>query len=286
MLQLRRTDHHPLVAQRDRTHKPPVASDLFDMKLRAMRRDRAARRGPELFLYERAIEDCLERITMVQRDFASALLVGCPDPHWPARLRERIASVEVVEPGALFARLAGGSQAIEDDWTPPAARYDLCLAMGTLDTINDLPRALLTLRYAMKPDGLLLGAISGGDTLPRLRAAMRSADEISGAASAHVHPRIEPAALAGLLTAAGFAMPVVDVDRVPVSYESLPRLIRDLRAMGATNVLSQRSRDPLSRSAYAAACAAFDAAGGDGRTTETFEILHFAAWSPAHRKEG
>jgi len=110
---------------------------------------------------------------------------------------------------------------------------------------------------------------------------MRAADQITGAASAHVHPRIEAAALSPLLSAAGFAMPVVDVDRVSVSYASLAGLVRDLRAMGATNVLKARSRRSLSRQALAAAAESFASAGGGKRTVETFEIVHFAAWSPA-----
>jgi hypothetical protein len=110
---------------------------------------------------------------------------------------------------------------------------------------------------------------------------MRAADERMGAATAHVHPRIEPAGLSSLLTSAGFAMPVVDVDRVQVTYKSLWDLVRDLRAMGATNLLSARSRLPLSRSAAAAAAEQFSAGARDGRVTELFEILHFAAWTPS-----
>jgi hypothetical protein len=123
--------------------------------------------------------------------------------------------------------------------------------------------------------------MSGGETLPQLRAAMRAADETTGAASPRIHPRVEAAALAPLLSAAGFANPVVDVDRARVSYPSLDRLVSDLRGMGATNVLTARSRSPLLRAGRRAASRAFAAAGDGERTTETFEILHFAAWTPA-----
>jgi len=262
-----------------------VAADLFDMNLRAMRRDRAARTGPELFLYERAFEDCLDRLAMVQRSFERALILGCPDPSWPEQLRQSIGQVDVADPGALFAQASGGNQLVEDRWSSPADEYDMCIAVGTLDTVNQLPHALLALRHTLKRDGLLIGAMAGGETLPRLRAAMRAADEVTGQASAHVHPRIEPAALAGLLSAAGFAMPVVDVDRASVSYSSLARLVRDLRAMGVTNVLTQRSRRPLSKMAYAAASKAFCPYEGQ-RTVETFEILHFAAWTPPQPEQG
>jgi SAM-dependent methyltransferase len=247
---------------------------LFDMSLRAMRRDRAARVGPELFLYERAFDDCLERLSLMERSFGRALLIGCPDAEWPARLANFTDDIAVVDPGPLFAHTAGGDVVIEDEWRP-AAIYDLILAVGTLDTVNDLPRALMAIRSAILPGGLFMGVLSGGDTLPQLRAAMHEADRIAGAASPHVHPRIEASALAPLLDRCGFAEPVVDVDRVQVSYSSLIRLVADLRAMAATNLLIERSRQPLSKAAAAAAAAKFNRADGE-RTIETFELLHFS----------
>jgi hypothetical protein len=255
-------------------------ANLFDMDLRAQRRDRAARLGPELFLLERAFDDCLDRISLVQRRFESALLIGCPDPQWPERLREFATMVEVREPGPLFARWANGKALVEDVWEPERSAYDLVVAVGTFDTVNDLPRALVTVHWSMQPAGLFLGALSGGDTLPRLRSAMRAADVVAGAATPHIHPRIEAAALSPLLTQARFVNPVVDVDRVTVAYSSFARLIADLRRMGATNVLTERSRSPLARAAYDAAVKEFSTAAEGGRTSETFEILHFACWAP------
>jgi len=254
---------------------------LFDMEARAARRDRAARIGPELFLLERAFEDCLDRLSLVQRRFGNALLIGCPDPAWPARLAPFVSALDVRDPGDLFARAADGERIVEDSWEPEHGRYDLVLAIGTLDTVNDLRRALLTIRWSMGPDGLFLGALAGGNSLPRLRGAMRAADAVSGAALPHVHPRIEPSALAPLLGEADFRNPVVDVDRAAVGYRSFGKLVSDLRAMGATNMLAERSRQPLSRAAYAAAAADFASVAEDGQTIEIFEILHFACWSPA-----
>lgn len=208
----------------------------------------------------------MERLELVQRPFSKALMIGCIDPDWRERLLARALSVDIVEPEMLMQ-------------TEPAT-YDLCVSIGTLDTANDIPRALLAMRFALKADSLAVGALSGGDTLPALRSAMRAADESMGAASPHVHPRIEPSAFAQLLADAGFTMPVVDVDRVDVTYRSLPDLVRDLRAMGATNVLSARSRKPLTRAAAAAAAKQFDLQAKGGRVTERFELLHFAAWTP------
>lgn len=256
-----------------------MATDLFDTELRVLRRDRAARLGPELFLLERAFGDCLDRLATIRKEFARALLVGCPDPAWVHRLTSIVGSVDVVDPGQSFATAAGGRRIVEDDWSPAPHSYDLCIAVGTLDTVNDLPRALLTLRLALSAAGFLLGAVSGGDTLPQLRMAMRAADRLTGTATPHVHPRIEPSALAGLLTAAGFHMSVVDVDRVRVSYPTLDSLVADLRRMAGTNLLSQRSRRPLSSQARKAASAAFAGAGDGDKTVETFEIVHFAGWA-------
>lgn len=249
------------------------------MKLRAVRRDRAARLGAEPFLLERAFDDCLDRVSLMNRHFERALLIGCPAPDWPERLAAFATEVDARDPGAVFAQAAGGTQIVEDAWQPPSQTYDLVVAVGTLDTVNDLPRALLTLRWSMNAGGWLLGAISGGDTLPRLRSAMREADRIGGTATPHVHPRIEASALAPLLASAGFIDPVVDVDRVSVSYTSFERVIADLRRMAATNLLVQRSRIPLSKRAYAAAARDFSAASDGDRTTESFEILHFAGRS-------
>ena len=249
------------------------------MKARALRRDRAARMGPELFLHERAFDDCLQRLSLVQRSFSRALLIGAPDPGWPQRLEMFAPQVAVRDPGRLFAKRAGGETLVEDAWEAPEAAYDLVLAVGTLDTVDDLPLAFRLIRHAMQEGALFLGALSGGDTLPQLRNAMRAADAATGAAAPHVHPRIEAAALAPLLAVAGFVDPVVDVDRPSVSYLSLQRLIQDLRAMGATNVLTNRPRF-VGRAAFSAALSAFSAAGDGTRTIEKFELLHFAAWNP------
>jgi NADH dehydrogenase [ubiquinone] 1 alpha subcomplex assembly factor 5 len=241
--------------------------ELFDMKLRALRQERARGQGASLFLHERAFDDCLERIQLHERRFECALLVGNFGPDWTKRLGSVAEQVE------LFPE-----DCIEEAWPAPEGQFDVIVAIGTLASVNGLPLALRLLRHALHPGGLLIGALEGGDTLPQLRAAMRAADAIAGAAAPHVHPRIDPAALAPLLEQAGFVRPVVDVDRVKVSYPSLSRLIGDLRAMGSTNLLLQRPRF-IGRAARAEAERAFADAGTGGRTIERFEILHFAAWA-------
>jgi hypothetical protein len=265
---------------RDAAHRTSRTVPLFDMKLRALRRDRAARIGPELFLLDRAFDDCLERVALMNRRFESALLIGCPNPNWPDRLRPFAEAIECRDPGPLFAESASGASILEDGWDAPAQAYDLVAAVGTLDTVNNLPLALRLIRHAMRADSLLIGAVSGGDTLPRLRAAMRAADSTAGIAVPHVHPRIEASALSPLLVDAGFSRPVVDVERMQVAYRSLHRLVSDLRAMGATNILTADA-PPLTRLQREAASRAFAEGAENGRTVETFELIHFAAWTPA-----
>jgi hypothetical protein len=253
-------------------------SETFDMPLRALRRDRAARTGAELFLLERVFADCLERVELLGRQFARALLLGSPDPGWAERLGALAGTVDVRDPGRLFAQAAGGRIVIEDGWLPEPGAYDLVIAIGPLDTVNGLPLALRLLFEALMADGLLIGAMSGGDTLPLTRAAMRAADQAGGAVSAHVHPRVEAAALAPLLEHAGFVRPVVDIDRIAVAYSGFARLIGDLRGMAATNVLLRRDRKPILKKGLAAALECFAQQSENGRASETFEILHFAAW--------
>ncbi|MCA1654861.1 MAG: class I SAM-dependent methyltransferase, partial [Sphingomonadales bacterium] len=239
--------------------------DLFDRRRRALCRDRAARAGAELFLLDAGFDECLDRLRTIARRFDRALLIGAPSPEWPTRLSEVAAAVEVVDPGTLFAAAAGGRTVEEDRHDFGEARFDLTVAVGTLDTVNDLPLALQRIRFALAPDSPLIGAIAGGDSLAALRAAMIEADRATGSVAARTHPRIEPSALAGLLQAAGFAMPVVDIERQRFGYRDLWTLARDLRAMGASNMLADRV--PGKGKAWAArAAAAFEAQGKDGRT--------------------
>lgn len=277
--------HAPLSRHRccytSRRDMPPT---LFDSSLRALRRDRAAMKGVETFLYDRAFEDIGERLASVQRDFRDILLVGCPNPQWAAwlRMRGQDGSLRIADPGALFAAAAGGRQEQEDEVDIEPQSVDLVIALGSLESANNIADALLRMRLALRPEGLLIGALAGGDSLAMLRSAMAAADQLRGASSAHVHPRIDPAGLTQLLTNAGLSMPVVDVDRVNVRYPSLGKLVDDLRAMGATNVLKARDRSYFGKAAYAAASAhARGLADQDGKFNERFDILHFTGWAPA-----
>lgn len=243
-----------------------MTQPLFDQALGALRRQRARRKGPTLFLAERACDDILERLALVRRHFRRALVIGLPDPAWIDRfspIADEIVSLPTlddlvsVEPGS----------------------HDLCIVVSLLDTADDLPLWLRVIRAALSHDALFVGAFAGNNSLPALRTTMLAADRAAGGASPRVHPRIEASALASLLQDAGFTMPVVDIDRVRLRYRRLEDLVADLRGMGATNILLNRSRKPLGRAALAAARQAFADAGDDNGTLETLEIIHFASWS-------
>ncbi len=178
----------------------------------------------------------------------------------------------------MFAQQSSGDQIEEDRHDFGENHYDLCVAIETLDTVNDLPLALQLIRRALRRDAPLIGAIAGGNSLAALRSSLIEAGRVEGRVVARTHPRIEAPTLAQLLAAAGYARPVVDVDRVTLRYEALDDLVRDLRAMGATSVLAQRL-PPLSKTSADNARKAFAALASDGRTEELVEILHFIAWS-------
>lgn len=172
---------------------------------------------------------------------------------------------------------AGGQQVEEDRHDFGIDQFDLCLAIGTLDSVNELPLALGLIGRALKPDAPLIGAIAGGNSLPALRGALIEAGRYEGRIVARTHPRIDPPTLAQLLTAANFKMPVIDVDRVRLRYADLDALVRDLRSMGATSVLAQRS-PPMSKAELLLSRQAFEAHATDGKSEEILEILHFLAW--------
>ena len=254
---------------------------LFDRELRRTRRERAWRSDGQAFLYEHAFAELIDRLADVRRRFDRVLLLGCVAPEWPERLRTIVGDVTVSDASPLIASHCGGVAADEDRLPFANASFDLVVAVGALDGIDDLPGALVLLRRTLRPDGLLLGAIAGAGSLPRLRRAMLAADALGGGATARLHPAIDVRTAGDLLSRAGFALPVADTETVEVSYPGLPRLVADLRAHGATNILARRARAPLGGSAYAAAIADFASGAADGRTIERFEILYLSGWSPA-----
>lgn len=260
------------------------ADTPFDRALRRLRRDRAASRFVTAsYLHHHVADELIERLDLVTRPFGDALDLGCGDGYLTARLRERGMKVTPADAGAAFAAANGGVMCDEDRLPFVTASFDLIVSVGVLDTVNDLPGALIQIRRALRPDGLFLAAFAGAGSLPRLRSAMLAAEDAEGAgASARIHPQIDVRAAGDLMMRAGFALPVVDSDSVIVRFGSLLRLVADLRAMGATNILTNRSRRPVGRTGLAATMADFAAgADPDGKTAERFEIVHLSGWAPS-----
>jgi SAM-dependent methyltransferase len=226
-------------------------------------------------------DELVARLEMVSRAFNDALVIG-GECGLPDRLRTFGMSVTAADPGFVPAAMAGGIQCDEDRLPFGDAEFDLAFAVGTLDTVNDLPGALTLIRRSLRPDGLFLAAFAGAGSLPRLRAAMLAADEAEGGASPHIHPQIDVRAAGDLLGRAGFALPVADVHQLSLRYSGLPALIEDLRAAGMTNLLAARSKRPLGRRALAEAIENFaEQAEPDGKIVERLEIVNLTAWAPS-----
>ena len=251
------------------------------MLLRARRR-RAQALGPVTFLLDRVASDLTERLDAVLREFPLAVDLGTPAD----ALRRALADKTSI--GALVAadtRPAQGLAVVADEEMLPFrdASLDLVVSALALQFVNDLPGTLIQIRRALKPDGLLLAALLGGETLTELRQAFAAAEaEVEGGASPHVAPFADVRELGALLQRAGFALPVTDVDRLTVRYASPFALMADLRRMGATNALAERRRTPLRRATLARMAEIYAArfADPDGRIRATFEIVWLSGWAP------
>ncbi|OHT19977.1 Malonyl-[acyl-carrier protein] O-methyltransferase [Sphingomonas haloaromaticamans] len=267
--------------------QPPAPSsavpEIFDRRIRRIRRDRAARTfADHAFLRDRMVEDMLDRLDSVKRSFTRALDLGTADGSLAAALRQRGIETIAADAGFAFAQAAGGVQCDEDRLPFAAGSFDLVVSAGALDSVNDLPGALTLIRRALRPDGLFLAAFFGAGSLPRLRAALMAADEaVGGGTVARIHPQIDVRAAGDLLSRAGFTLPVADVDHARIRYADPLRLVGDLRGMAATNILRDRRHTALTRAHLPHLFEAFAAqADGDGRVTELVEIIHLTAWSP------
>lgn len=265
-------------------HKPdvnmPHQSEIFDRRLRRLRRDRAA---PQFqahgFLYRHMAEELLDRLKDVKREFKQVLLIGTPDQYLRRQLAD--AGMSVISTDPALANCQGPYnvvQADEDSLPFADASFDLVIACGTLDSVNDLPGALILIRRILRPDGLFLGALFGAGTLSVLRSVLFAAEGERPAQ--HIHPQIEVRSAGDLLSRAGFAMPVADGDSLAVRYSGLFSLFADLRGMGASNVLSSRPPS-MGRQVMLRAAQAFEAAADpDGKTAEHFSIIYLSGWAP------
>jgi len=259
----------------------PSNPTIFDRQLLRVRQRRARALGPETFLIERVAPELGDRLAVVLRTFGRAVDLGTPTDAVARALAEggKVAALVAAAPYDARLRVAADEEAL------PFAdgSLDLMASALALQFVNDLPGTLIQIRRALKPDGLFLAALIGGDSLTELREAFAQAEsEIEGGVSPRVAPFADVRELGALLQRAGFALPVVDSDRLTVRYESVFGLMRDLRRMGATNMLTERRRTPLRRATLQrmAEIYARRFADADGRVRATFEIVWLSGWVP------
>ncbi len=261
-------------------------TSLFDRQLIRMRQARVRKRVPATFLLDRAAVELGERLSAVRRRFDVAADLGTPTD---AVSRILAANKNIGTIVAAGANLQDADQSLlrvaADEEALPFADgvLDLVASVLTLQFVNDLPGTLIQVRRALKPDGLFLAALVGGESLTELRSAFAAAEsEIEGGVSPHVAPFADVREIGNLLQRAGFALPVVDMDRLVVRYDSAFALMHDLRAMGATNALRERRRKPLRRRTLVRMAEIYAGryADADGRVRATFEIIWLSAWAP------
>lgn len=258
---------------------------LFDRSLIVRRRARARRidDAGAGFLMARAADDLADRLATVLRAFPLAVEIG----HGGSALADRLKAVPSI--GRMIKASLGGADpgadlVLDEEWLPFApASLDLIVCGLALQFVNDLPGALIQARRALKPDGLFLAAVMGGETLNELRTAFTVAEaELTGGVSPRVMPFADVRDLGGLLQRAGFALPVTDSDRLVARYASPLALMRDLRAMAATNPLIERLNRPTRRDVLARAIEVYHErfSDPDGKVRATFEIIHVSGWVP------
>jgi SAM-dependent methyltransferase len=264
---------------------------IFDRSLLRKRRDRAASGfAAHDFLLREAAERLCDRLSDVTRSFPVALDLGCHTGEMAQTLNGRGGIQQLVQcdlsPAMADRAAANGHPTLcaDEEWLPFADHsFDLVLSCLSLHWVNDLPGALVQIRRILKPDGLFLAVLLGGQTLKELRACLNEAEiELEGGLSPRVSPFADVRDLGGLLQRAGFTLPVVDADQIPVSYGDPMRLLADLRGMGESNAVASQRRGMMRRNTLLYALSLYQSrfSGTDGRLPATFEILSMTAWAP------
>jgi len=269
------------------TGKTPQLQPLFDTDLLLARKLRASRShvdGAD-FLMVRVADDLAERLATVERKFERAVAAFCTtdDAERVLAGSGKVESIVRVERDRALLGAGDGIIAPAEVLPLEPGSVDLAISLLAFQETNDLPGLLYQFRRALKPDGLLLAAMAGGETLKELRECLLVAEtELTGGAAPRVAPFTDVRDAGALLQRAGFALPVADVEVVTVRYSHLFALMADLRAMGATNALVDRSRKPVSRRLFlrAAEIYAERFADSDGRIRATFAIVWLSGWAP------
>ena len=268
--------------------KPLNSPNIFDRRLIQANLERAAHALPRTdFLLCHAAEELVGRLEGISRTFELAADAGAYHGVVARLLNERFPDTKTISlsPAMALAEACPAPRAVTTEEALPLkdGSLDLVTSALSLHLVNDLPGALIQIRRALRPDGLFLGALLGGETLIELRQAFVVAEtETAGGVSPRVFPTADVRDMGGLLQRAGFALPVVDLERLTVTYPNPLALIRELKAMGGANPLLARSRKPMRRDTLARALEIYadKFRGTDGKVRATFEILYLCGWAP------
>ena len=263
---------------------------IFDRDLLIRRRARAAALGPATFLLDRVAADLADRVSAVLRKFDLAADLGTPGDAVRRVLANVVGTMVAVDVCPMLGTDKASLMVAADLEALPIRDgvLDLAVSALALQFVNDLPGTMAQIRHALKPDGLFLAALVGGQSLAELREAFAAAEaEIEGGISPHVAPFVDVRELGALLQRADFALPVTDVDRFIVRYASPLALMHDLRRMGATNSLTQRRHVPLRRATLRRMMEIYGErfADADGRVRATFEIVWLSGWAPHENQQ-
>lgn len=260
---------------------------IIDTSLWLARKRRALAHsvGGADFLMRRVADDLADRLGAVERSFGKAAALFCQTPAAADVLAESGKAAEIARVEADAAFLADRAGLVAPLETVPfeAESLDLVVSLLSLQAMNDIPGMLAQIRRALRPDGLFLGALAGAGTLSELRESLLAAEtELYGGASPRVTPFTDVRDAGALLQRAGLALPVADVETVTVRYDTMFDLVADLRAMGETSALVDRSRRPGTRKflARAAEIYAQRFSDPDGRIRASFSIVWLSGWAP------
>ncbi len=257
---------------------------VFDRNLVRRRRDRfSAVSDRHGFLFEEIAKRLADRLPDIRRDFPLVLDLGCRGGYLTSALQAARGVETVISSGISFGTAQKNALAVvADEELLPFANgiFDAVIGNLSLHWVNDLPGALVQIRQVLKPDGLFLGGIFGGETLKELRQALMQAElELFGGMSARVSPFVDVQDMGALLQRAGFSLPVVDFDVLKVSYSDIYALMRDLRGMGESNAALHRMRQGGSRRLFGRAAGLYPK-DADGRITATFQVVYATGWAP------
>lgn len=258
--------------------QPP---EIFDRRRRRALRERAGMRGGDAFLWEYIADDLAERLAVVTRKFERVLIIG-PLAHWHRKILPPDGAVIQHAPLSQSEAVDGAAPVEEDRLPFERGSFDLVITAGTLDSVNDLPGALIQIRRILMPDGLFLGHIFGAGTLGSLKATMLAVEH--GSASPHVHPQIDLRSAADLLARAGFALPVADQDILTVRYGHWRSIVADLRNAGLGNALAGPRRylgKDFTRRLNAEWASRADPLG---KSEEHFTHLYLSGWAPSAKQ--